>query len=78
MVGKITFHWCHHHGFWTVHKPSECTLATTAPAGAEETTKPGSKAPQTKIAHTLPLSWAQATAAILGNSNDDTQEELDA
>jgi hypothetical protein len=31
-LGDINYYWCPHHGFWTAHKPSECTLATNGPA----------------------------------------------
>jgi hypothetical protein len=75
-VGKITFH--PHHGFWTIHKPNKCTLATTITAGSEETSNPGTKIPQTKTTSKPPLSWAQATAAVIGNNNDNANEELDA
>jgi hypothetical protein len=77
MVGKITFDWCPHHSFWTVHKASKCTLAMTITAGSEDTIKLGSKTPQTKIAPKPTLSWAQATAAVISNNNDNTNEQLD-
>jgi hypothetical protein len=72
-VGMIAFHWCPHHGFWTVHKPNECTLAPTTTACSVETSKPG-----TKTASKPPLSWAQAMTAVICNHNDTANEESDA
>jgi hypothetical protein len=62
-VGDITYHWCPHHGFWTAHKPSECTLATNGPA---ESAKPAAKSSAKRS-----LTFAEATAAIAGDNGDD-------
>jgi hypothetical protein len=76
-VGKLTFHWCPHHGFWTAHKPSDCTLATTGAPSIDVSRKQGTKTPPVKPATKPPVSWAQATAAVIGNNNDDTNKESD-
>jgi hypothetical protein len=57
-VGKTVYHWCPHHGFWTVHKPSECTLATNEPAAPTVPPK-------------RPMTFAEAAAAVIENDNDE-------
>jgi hypothetical protein len=57
-VGKTIYHWCPHHGFWTVHKPSECTLATNEPAAP---TAPSSR----------PMTFAEAAAAVIDNDDEE-------
>jgi hypothetical protein len=53
----MTFHWCPHHGFWTAHKPEDCTLGAAAKAD------PASKAAPAAV--TPKLSFAQAAAALI-------------
>jgi hypothetical protein len=65
-VGDITYHWCPHHGFWTAHKPSECTLAINALA---ESNKPAGKSPAKRS-----LTFAEAAAAVAGNHDDDDDD----
>jgi hypothetical protein len=55
-VGNLTYYWCPHHGFWTAHNPSECTLAINAPADAK---KPAARGP---AKHTM--TFAEAAAAL--------------
>jgi hypothetical protein len=56
-VGKNTYHWCPHHGFWTVHKPSECTLATNEPAALN-------------VPANRPMTFAEAATAVIENDDD--------
>jgi hypothetical protein len=71
-VGKLIFHWCPHHGFWTVHKPEDCTLGT--PTKTIDATKTGPKAPPT-IKTKKTLTFAQAATAVMNDEDED--EETD-
>jgi hypothetical protein len=66
-VGDITYYWCPNHGFWTAHKPSECTLAHNAPA---ESAKSAARTP-TKRTQRSSLTFAEAAAAVAGDGDDD-------
>jgi hypothetical protein len=63
-VGKTNYHWCPHHEFWTVHKPSECTLATKMPATPSGSPAAALAAPR------RPLTFAEAAAAIVENESE--------
>jgi hypothetical protein len=62
-MGDIKYYWCPNHGFWTAHKPEDCTLAINAPG---EATKPPVKAPAKRS-----LTFAEASAALAGHDGDD-------
>jgi hypothetical protein len=45
-----TYHWCHHHKEWTIHKPSECYKAATA---NDNTSSTDGTSPQLRISQAL-------------------------
>jgi hypothetical protein len=57
-VGKVPFHWCPHHGFWTAHKPEECTLAP--PVNEPKTSPPSVVTPK--------MTFAQASSAVIDDN----------
>jgi hypothetical protein len=66
-VRKITYYWCPHHGFWTAHKPEDCTLGhsdakDTSPSGATP------KAPRK-------FTFAEAATALVEEDFEDDEEE---
>jgi hypothetical protein len=66
-VGKTVYHWCPNHSFWTVHKPSECTLAPKEPVAP----------PTTPTRRTMTFAEAAAAAVAEGAGDgvyEDTQE----
>ena len=70
MVGKINFYWCPHHGFWTAHKPEDCTLATTDPGEQ----KPEAKAKTTKQTEKK-VSFAAASRQIIEGEDETPDQE---
>jgi hypothetical protein len=69
-VGKLIFRWCPHHGFWTAHKPEDCTLGAIELVDASS--KPTTKPPPTAV--TKKLTFAQAMAAIVDNKDEETSD----
>jgi hypothetical protein len=69
-VRKLIFHWCPHHGFWTAHKPEDCTLGATELVDASS--KPTTKPPPTAV--TKKLTFAQAMAAIVDEEDEETSD----
>jgi hypothetical protein len=58
LVSRINFYWCLHHGFWTTHKPKDCTLGGAVMTASKPTlTLPA--------AATKKMTFAQAAAAIV-------------
>jgi hypothetical protein len=62
-VGNLTYYWCPHHGFWTAHNPSECTLAINAPADAKKAANKGTPK--------RTMTFAEAAAALAAEHEEE-------
>jgi hypothetical protein len=67
LVGKVNFYWCPHHGFWTAHKPEDCTVGATAKPDAAVKPAPTPPAAAPK------MTFAQAAAAIVDDDGTESK-----
>jgi hypothetical protein len=62
VVDKRTYHWCHKHKMWTMHKPEDCRKSSKPPA---KTTTEKSESNEAEVQKNTNLRVSQALSAIL-------------